>query len=134
MILKELSETYGVSGNEGDVRSVVLNAVREHVDEVTVDALGNLLTVKRGTDQDPMRIMLAAHMDEVGLMVVDHDDKGLLKVRSVGGIDDRLLPGTLLAVGPDRIPGVIGIKPIHLVKSDEMDKVSKIEELSEGEG
>jgi endoglucanase len=73
--------------------------------------------------------MLAAHLDEVGLMVVDHDDGGLLGVRAVGGIDPRLLPGTLLSVGPDRIPGVIGIKPIHLVESDEMDKVSKIEDL-----
>ncbi len=130
MILKELSEAYGVSGNEKDVRSLVLDAVRDHVDEVSIDAMGNLLTVKHGTGQDPMRVMLAAHMDEIGLMVVDHDDKGLLKVRAVGGIDARLLPGTLLAVGPDRIPGVIGIKPIHLVESGEMKKVSKIKDLA----
>ena len=129
MILKELSEAHGVSGNEGDVRSIVLDAVRDHVDGVRIDALGNLLTVKHGTDQDPMRVMLAAHMDEIGLMVVDHDDKGLLKVRAVGGIDARLLPGVRLAVGPDRIPGVIGIKPIHLVESDEMGKVTKVEKL-----
>jgi len=130
MILKELSEAYGVSGNEDDVRSIVLDAVRDHVDEVRIDALGNLLTVKRGSGQDPMRVMLAAHMDEVGLMVVDHDETGQLNVRSVGGIDARLLPGTLLAVGPDRIPGVMGIKPIHLVESDEMAKAVKIEKLT----
>ncbi len=130
MILRELSEAYGVSGNEDAVRSILLDAVRNHVDDVGVDALGNLLTVKRGTDDTGMRVMLAAHMDEIGLMVVDHGDKGLLKVRSVGGIDARLLPGTLLSVGPDQIPGVIGIKPIHLVESDEMKKVSKIEELT----
>ena len=130
MILKQLSEAYGVSGHEDDVRSILLDAVREHVDAVEVDALGNLLTVKQGTGEDPMRVMLAAHMDEIGLMVVGHDDKGLLKVRSVGGIDARLLPGALLSVGPDRIPGVIGIKPIHLVKSGEMKKVSKIDELA----
>jgi endoglucanase len=130
MILRELSEAYGVSGNEDDVRSILHDAVREHVDEVRVDALGNLLTVKRGTGEDPMRVMLAAHMDEIGLMVVGHDDKGMLKVRAVGGIDDRLLPGLVLSVGPDRIPGVIGIKPIHLVESDEMKKVSKLDELA----
>jgi endoglucanase len=129
MILRELSEAFGVSGNEDDVRAVVLEAVRDHVDEYRVDALGNLLTIKRGTGQDRMRVMLAAHMDEVGLMVVDHANDGFLKINAVGGIDARLLPGTLLVVGPDRIPGVVGIKPIHLVESDEMDKVPKIDDL-----
>ena len=129
MILKELSEAYGVSGNEDDVRSIVVDAVQDHVDDIQIDALGNVLTVKHGTGEDPMRVMLAAHMDEVGLMVVDHDAKGLLKVQAVGGIDARLLPGTLVAVGRDRISGVIGIKPIHMVESDEMKKVSKIEDL-----
>ena len=130
MILRELSEAFGVSGNEDDVRAVVLDAVRDHVDQVKVDAMGNVLTVKHGSTPNPMRVMVAAHMDEVGLMVVDHDDNGLLKVWAVGGIDSRLLPGTLLTVGTDRIPGVIGIKPIHLVESDEMDKVSKIDDLA----
>ena len=76
-----------------------------------------------------MRVMLAAHMDEVGLMVVGHDSDGFLQVRSVGGIDARLLPGVLLWVGPERIPGVIGAKPIHLVQQEESRKVAKIEQL-----
>ena len=130
MILRELSEAHGVSGDEGDIRSIVLDAVRDHVDEIEVDALGNLLTVKRGSGQVSLHVMLAAHMDEVGLMVVDHDDQGLLKVRAVGGIDARLLPGTVLVVGPERIPGVIGVKPIHLVESSDMEKVSRIEDLA----
>jgi endoglucanase len=129
MILKELSDAFGVSGNEDEVRAIVLDAVRDHVDEVKIDAMGNVLAVKRGTGQDPMRVMLAAHMDEIGLMVVGHDDNGFLKVRSVGGIDPRLLPGTLFVVGPERIPGVIGIKPVHLLQSGEAKKVAKIEDL-----
>jgi endoglucanase len=129
MILRELSDAFGVSGNEDDVRAIVLDAVRNHVDEFKVDALGNVLTVKRGTGQDRMRVMLAAHMDEIGLMVVDYDNDGFLKVNAVGGIDPRLLPGALFVVGPDRIPGVIGIKPIHLVESNEIDKVAKIDDL-----
>jgi putative aminopeptidase FrvX len=129
MILKELSEAVGVSGDEGNVRAVVLDAVREHMDEVKIDALGNVLTFKRGTGRRRMRVMLAAHMDEIGLMVVGHDDDGFLQVRTVGGIDPRLLPGTLLQVGPDRIPGVIGIKPIHLLKGEEGEKALKIEDL-----
>jgi putative aminopeptidase FrvX len=129
MILKELSEAVGVSGDEEGVRAVVLDAAREHVDQVKVDTLGNVLTFKRGTGRRRMRVMLAAHMDEIGLMVVGHDSDGFLQVRAVGGIDPRLLPGVLLQVGPDRIPGVIGIKPIHLLKREEGEKALKIEDL-----
>ena len=128
MILKELSEAFGVSGNEDDVRAIVLDAVREHVDGVKVDALGNVLAFKRGTGRQRMRVMLAAHMDEVGLMVVGYDNDGFLRVRSVGGIDPRVLPGTLLQVGSERISGVIGVKPIHLLKEN-ADKVAKLEDL-----
>jgi len=128
MILKELSEAFGVSGNEDDVRAIVLDAVREHVDEVKVDALGNVLAFKRGTGRQRMRVMLAAHMDEVGLMVVGYDNDGFLRVRSVGGIDPRVLPGTLLQVGSERISGVIGVKPVHLLKENG-DKVAKLEDL-----
>jgi len=130
MELRELSEAFGVSGNEDDVRTIVLDAVRDHVDEVKIDSMGNVLTIRRGTDPDPMRVMVAAHMDEVGLMVIDHDDDGLLKVDSVGGIVPRILPGAILTVGPNRIPGVIGIKPIHLLESCEMEKAPKMEDLA----
>lgn len=129
MILKELSEAFGVSGNEDRVRAVVLDAVRDHVDEIEVDALGNVLTLKRGTGDDHMRVMLAAHMDEVGLMVVGHDDDGFLKVETVGGIDPRLLPGSFLQVGDERMTGVIGIKPIHLTEDNEMDKITETKNL-----
>jgi endoglucanase len=129
MILKELSEAIGVSGNEGGARAVILDAVREHVDEVRVDALGNVLAFKRGTGRDRLRVMVSAHMDEIGLMVIGHDGDGFLRVRDVGGIDPRLLPGTSLQVGAERTPGVIGVKPIHLVKGDEGEKVLPIEDL-----
>lgn len=129
MILRELSEAIGVSGNEGGVRAVILDALREHVDEVKVDALGNVLAFKRGTGRDRLRVMLSAHMDEIGLMVVGHDGDGFLRVDAVGGIDPRLLPGTTVLVGPEHMPGVIGIKPIHLTKEDERERVLQIEDL-----
>jgi endoglucanase len=129
MILRELSEAIGVSGNEGPVRRVILDAVREHVDQVDVDTLGSVLALKRGTAHEPIRVMVAAHMDEIGLMVVGHDSDGFLRVGSVGGIDARLLPGKVLYVGPDGIPGVIGIKPVHLVDDTEEEKAPKLEDL-----
>jgi len=94
-----------------------------------VDTMGNILARKRGTGQQPLRVMVAAHMDEIGLMVTGHDKDGFLRVRAVGGVDARLLPGTVLQVGLERIPGVIGVKPIHLLNAGESTKVSKIEDL-----
>ena len=134
MILKALSEAVGISGDEGEVRAVVLDAIKEHADDVRVDAMGNVLAFKRGTGRSAsggnrLRVMLAAHMDEIGLMVVGYDNDGFLKVRAVGGIDPRLLPGTLFRVGPERIPGVIGLKPVHLLKDEEGEKVFQVEDL-----
>jgi putative aminopeptidase FrvX len=129
MILKKLSEAVGVSGDEGEVRALVLDTVREHVDEVKVDTMGNVLAFKRGTGRRRMHVMLDAHMDEVGLMVVGHDGDGFLRVRTVGGIDPRLLPGSLLQVGSERILGVVGIKPVHLLEEEESQRVPKISDL-----
>jgi putative aminopeptidase FrvX len=129
MILRELSEAVGVSGDEGDVRAILLDAVRGHVDEVKVDALGNVLAFQRGTGRQRLRVMLAAHMDEVGLMVAGHDNDGFLRVRAVGGIDPRLLPGALLQVGSEHIPGVIGVKPVHLLKEEEGQRAPKVDDL-----
>jgi len=111
------------------VRAVLLDAIQEHADEVRVDTMGNVLAFKRGTGQQRLRVMLDAHMDEVGLMVVGYDKDGFLRVRAVGGIDPRLLPGTLIQVGPEPIPGVIGIKPIHLLGEKEGEQVPKLEDL-----
>jgi putative aminopeptidase FrvX len=129
MNLRELSEAVGISGNEDQVRSVVLNAVRGHVDEARIDTLGNVLVAKRGTGPQPMRVMVAAHMDEIGLMVTGHDGDGYLRVRTVGGIDARLLPGVFLQVGPDRLPGVIGLKPVHLLEDNEEERIPRLENL-----
>ena len=129
MILRELSEAVGVSGDEGNVRAILLDAIREHVDEIQVDTMGNVLAFKRGTGRRRLRVMLDAHMDEVGLMVVGHNGDGFLQVRTVGGIDLRLLPGTLFQVGSECVPGVVGIKPIHLIERKEGDRVAKIKDL-----
>jgi putative aminopeptidase FrvX len=132
VILKELSEAFGVSGAEGEVRQIILKAIEGHADEIKIDALGNVLAHRRGTGERVFRVMVAAHMDEVGFMAVGYDDDGLIRFRTVGGLDPRVLPGSRVrvAVGPEKIPGVIGVVPIHLAYSEEgYGKTIKVEAL-----
>ncbi len=129
MILKELSEAFGVSSGESEVRGIIRDAISDYVTDVTVDALGNLLAVRKGTGESPLRVMVAAHMDEVGLMITGIDGNGSLRFSPVGGIDQRVLPGTRVVIGKDKVPGVIGIKPIHLAYKDGLKRAIKMENL-----
>lgn len=113
MLLKELSEAIGVSGDEGAVRKIVLNAIKDHVTDLTVDSIGNVSALKKGTGTYPLRVMLAAHMDEVGFMVTGFDSNGMIRFTNIGGIDDRILPGLRVKVGSKHHPGVIIWTPIH---------------------
>lgn len=128
-LLQELSEAVGVSGQEGAVRDIICDAIQPHVDDLRVDALGNLVALKRGKGQDRLRLMVAAHMDEVGLMITGHDSNGALKFRPVGGILDAVLAGKRVQVGSDRVPGAIGIKPIHLTQAESARQVVKKDAL-----
>jgi putative aminopeptidase FrvX len=129
-LLQELSEAVGVSGQEGAVRDIICDAMQPHVDDLLIDALGNIVALKRGKDQDRLRVMVAAHMDEVGLMITDHDSSGALKFRSVGGILDAVVAGKRVQVGPKRVPGAIGIKPIHLTQDESARQVVKKDALA----
>ncbi len=113
-MLKQLSEAAGVSGAEDEVRQLIYDTIKDHVTDLRVDTMGNLLAVKKGTGKSSLKVMVAAHMDEVGFMVTGVDGEGLIKFASVGGIDPRILPALRVHVGKDRTPGVITWKPIHL--------------------
>jgi endoglucanase len=128
-LLERLSNACGVSGDEGEVRKIVLEAVKPLADEVKVDALGNVLAIKKARGEPALRVMLAAHMDEVGLMIVDEEEGGLYKFEIVGGIDPRQLPGKPVWVGKDRLPGVIGARPIHLTTPEERKSAIAAESL-----
>lgn len=128
MLLQELSNLNGVSGREDEVRSFIYEKVAERADEVRFDALGSLIAVKRPKASGPA-VMLAAHMDEVGLMVTGIDKSGMLKVQPVGSIDHRVLVSKPVTVGRDRIRGVIGSKPIHLQERDEQRQPIKMQSL-----
>jgi endoglucanase len=121
-LLERLSNASGVSGDEGEVRKIVLEEVSSHADEVKVDALGNVLVTHRSSSPQALRVMLAAHMDEVGLMVTGEDGDGLYRFELVGGLEPWKLSGKALWVGKERLPGVIGLKPIHLAEREELQR------------
>jgi len=128
-LLAALSNAAGVSGAEGAVRRLVLEAIRPHAEQVRVDTLGNVLAVKPAArTRTPARVLVAAHLDEVGLMGVDHDSDGALRVEGVGGVSERLLLGQPVVVGPKRLPGVIGAAPVHLL-TDRKSTIVKISQM-----
>ena len=124
-LLERLCNANAVSGDEGEVRKIVLEQVRAVLEnrpgEVKTDALGNVLVTLpgQGEEQDRLRVMLDAHMDEVGFMITNDEEKGIYRFDTVGGIDLRYLVGKPVLIGHDHIPGVIGAKPIHLTKPEE---------------
>jgi putative aminopeptidase FrvX len=130
-LLERLCNASGVSGDEGQVRAIVLEQVRPAVDEVKVDALGNVLATKRGTsggDRRP-RVMLAAHMDEVGFMLTNDEGDGIYRFETVGGVDVRQLAGKAVHVGKEHYVGVIGAKPIHLTEKGETESTIPLDTL-----
>ncbi|WP_027340478.1 M42 family metallopeptidase [Halonatronum saccharophilum] len=128
MLLKRLSEAVGVSGCENEVRNIIREEIKDYVDEIRTDALGNLIVYKKGNKDKP-KLMLAAHMDEIGLMISDITEDGLLSFKPVGGIDKRILVSKRVLVGKKKIKGVIGAKAIHLQKPDERKKPLDYKEL-----
>ena len=128
-LLERLCNVVAISGDEGEVRKIVLEEVKPYADEIKVDALGNVLATKFGRAKKRMRVMLDAHMDEVGFMIVAEDGEGIYRFEAVGGLDVRHLVGKQVFVGRERLPGVIGAKPIHLMSTEERTKKVQIESL-----
>jgi endoglucanase len=130
-LLEKLCNAMSVSGDEGEVRRIVLEEVKPYADEVKVDALGSVLVRKKASTKDkkPLRVLLDAHMDEVGFMIVNDDGEGFFEFQVVGGIDKRHLVGKQVIVGKDHAAGVIGAKPIHLAKASELQSTIDIESM-----
>ena len=128
-LLERLCNATAVSGDENEVRAIVLEQVRLHASEVRVDALGNVLAIRPGQGGVRLKVMLAAHMDEVGFMIVDDEGEGIFRFDIVGGIDVRQLVGKPVWVGRQHLPGVIGAKPIHLTTADERKRSISLDTL-----
>ena len=131
MLLEELSNAFGPPGSEDEVRRVLARHLRGQVDDMSTDALGNLIAFKRGTGPEPrLKVMVDAHTDEVGLMIISIQKNGMLGFRAVGGLDQRLLLAKRVVIGDKRIKGVILAPPIHLSAEDELERVIKMEQLA----
>jgi tetrahedral aminopeptidase len=128
-LLERLCNACSVSGGEGEVRSIVLEQVRPLAQDVKVDALGNVLAIRPGQGENRLRVMLAAHMDEVGLMLVEDEGDGIFRFETVGGVDARALVGKPICVGKQHIPGVIGTRPVHHTTPEERRRSLSIENL-----
>lgn len=130
-LLEKLCNVIAISGDEGEVRKIVLEEVKRYADEVKVDALGSVLATKfgRAGSENRMRVMLDAHMDEVGFMIVADDGEGLYRFETIGGIDVRHLVGKQVFVGKEHTPAVIGGKPVHLMNGDERTRKVPLDAL-----
>lgn len=129
-MLEKLSNACGVTGREDEVRSLMKKFLKPYVDEVKEDRLGNVIGVKEGKKNAP-KVMFAAHMDEIGLLVKTISNEGFLQFAKVGGIDDRILLAQKVTVYTEKgsLHGIIGSRPPHIQKEEERKKVISYDEL-----
>ena len=117
--IKELSLLDGVSSREHAVREYIINSVKDYADSIEADPLGNLIVFKKGKKVPKNKVMLDAHMDEVGMMITHINSDGTLDFSCVGGIDKRVMLGRPVTVGGSRVNGVIGVKATHMLPASE---------------
>lgn len=128
MLLKKLSESHGVSGQEQSIRELIRSEIEDSVDEIGVDRIGNLVVYKKGK-LEGRKMAVVAHMDEVGLMVTKITSDGLIKFTLAGSFDSRMLVSKIVSIGESSVKGVIGAKPIHLQERDERKTALKVSQL-----
>tara|TARA_Y100000385_G_scaffold291028_1_gene366803 strand:- start:30071 stop:31111 length:1041 start_codon:yes stop_codon:yes gene_type:complete len=124
-LLKSICETAGAPGFEHRVRQLVLREISGIVDEVSVDNLGNVTAIKRGQNSEK-KVMIAAHMDEIGFIVTHIDDNGFVRFHTLGGFDPKTLTAQRVILhGKKDLIGVMGSKPIHVMSAEERSRVPK---------
>ena len=127
-ILKDLCLLDGTSGREDAVREYIVSRIKDKC-EYRIDPIGNVLAYKKGSVEPKNKVMLSAHMDEVGFIVTYICDNGFLRFTNVGGVVNNVVSGRSVTVGDSRIPGVIGNKAVHLTEGDESVKVPEINKM-----
>ena len=121
-LLAKICELAGAPGFENRVREFVLEEIKDHVDDITIDNMGNVYAIKKGKDSNK-RAMIGAHMDEIGFIVTHIDDEGFLHFQTLGGFDPKTLTAQRVIVhGKEDVIGVMGSKPIHIMTPEEKSK------------
>lgn len=126
-LLKKICEEAGAPGYEQRIRNLILNEVKAYVDELETDNLGNVYAIKRGVNNpENKKVMIAAHMDEIGFMVTHIDEQGFLRFHTLGGFDPKTLTAQRVIVhGKKDLIGVMGTKPLHVMNQEERTKLPK---------
>lgn len=128
-LLKQICEVAGAPGFEQRVREMVINEVTPLVDDLQVDAMGNVIAIKKGRSSEK-KVMVAAHMDEIGFIVTHIDNKGFIKFHTLGGFDPKTLTAQRVIIhGKKDVIGVMGSKPIHIMSADERSKAVKTKDF-----
>ncbi|MBP5580917.1 MAG: M42 family peptidase, partial [Ruminococcus sp.] len=127
-LLKELCLTDGISGDENAVRDLIISKIKL-VCDYSIDNLGNLICFKKGRKKPKKKLMICAHMDEVGLMVTYIRADGTLSFNCVGGIDPSVIIGRQVRIGKDRISGVVGSTAVHNLSKEDRDKAPEVDSL-----
>lgn len=129
-LLERLATAHGTSGREQAIAAIVAPELESMCDSVTRDPLGTLVGMRAGESDDAPLLLLAAHMDEIGLMVTHVDDNGFLRVIPIGGWDARtLVSQTVVVHGRTDIPGVVGTPPVHVLSASQRAKAPTVEDL-----
>ena len=127
--LHMLCESQGPSGFERGVAEIAAKAIKPFVDEVRIDTLGNLIATKKSKKKNAKKMLIAAHLDEIGLIVTGHED-GFLCFGQIGGVDQRMLPGRdLVIMTKEPMLGVVTALPPHVLKEEDMEKAIPMEDL-----
>lgn len=127
-LLTRLCETPGAPGREDRIRELVIAELTPHVDDISVDPLGSVIAVRKGGGGP--RVMLAAHMDELGFLVSHVDDDGYIRLVTLGGFDPKTLVAQRVIVhGREDLLGVMGSKPIHIMSDEERKKLPKADDF-----
>ena len=130
--LKELTEAWGISGHEAAAGEVAARQLKPFSHEVDIDKMGSVIALKRGeqTSEKRYKILLAAHLDEIGLIVTKIEDGGFMRFTRIGGVDSSILPGQEVCIlGKEEIKGVVGAKPPHLQQPGEKGKIIQIQDM-----
>ncbi|MGL1888727.1 MAG: M42 family metallopeptidase [Reichenbachiella sp.] len=126
-LLKSICEIAGAPGFESRIRNLIIEEIKDLVDSYEIDNMGNLIAFKKGTTDK--KVMVAAHMDEIGFIVSHIDDNGFIRFQTLGGFDPKTLTAQRVIIhGKEDVIGVMGSKPIHVMNAEERNKVAKIED------